>query len=151
MAHTQTHTHIYVDPNSIGIGLARLALLILMGLSYPIQFHPGRMYVDGIFFAGKPPDWHPEWRHSGLSAAIIITTFTIAFFVRDLELVLSLVGATGSTLMVYLLPGLFYFLAFRRYTLMQDKWRIVALFMAILGCFIVVVCVTFIILNQFLF
>lgn len=133
------------------IGIARIALLIVMALSYPIQFHPGRVYLDGLLFAGKPADWHPDARHSGVSAAIIFITFTLAFFVRDLELVLSLVGATGSTLMVYILPGLFYWVAFRNRTVREDKFRAVALFFLVLGCCIVVVCVTFILLNHFYF
>ena len=49
--------------------------------------------------------WHV---HLLLTGALCASAFVIAFFVDDLGVVLSVVGATGSTLISYILPGLFY-------------------------------------------
>ena len=42
----------------------------------------------------------------------MLTTATIAMLIDDLGIVLSIVGATGSTIVSYILPGLCYLLLF---------------------------------------
>ena len=125
--------------------------MLVVGCGYPIQFHPGRYYIDTLCFGSKPANWHPVLRHCSVSVFIIFITFTISFFVRRLDFVLGLVGATGSTLMVYILPGLFYYKAFSNKSFKEDRFRPFALALAIAGFFIMVICVTFIILNYTIF
>lgn len=43
-----------------------------------------------------------------ITVSFLILSFTLAMFVNDLGIVLALVGATGSTLVSYVLPGLIY-------------------------------------------
>ena len=50
--------------------------------------------------------------HYSITTAFVATTATIALLVDDLGVVLSVVGATGSTIVSYILPGLCYFLLF---------------------------------------
>ena len=50
--------------------------------------------------------------HYTITTIFVATTATIACTVDDLGLVLSVVGATGSTIVSYILPGACYFLLF---------------------------------------
>lgn len=64
----------------------------------------------------------------------------------DLGVVLSLVGATGSTIVSYILPGFVYYLTFKDEE-SSPKWKIMlALFQGCLGLIIMPVCLTFIFL-----
>jgi len=47
--------------------------------------------------------------HNGITIGIIVLAYTIACSVRDLGTVLAVVGATGSTTICYILPGLLYY------------------------------------------
>ncbi|KAF9054505.1 transmembrane amino acid transporter protein-domain-containing protein [Panaeolus papilionaceus] len=116
------------------IAFGQLAIVVLVLFSYPLQVHPCRNCLDKVFHhsktvaksadAGGAEDEdevvpeiegdehaHTEmsrFKHVVLTTAIIVSGFTIAFLVDDLELVLSFVGATGSTTISFILPGLFY-------------------------------------------
>lgn len=50
-----------------------------------------------------------ELRFALLSTAILILSYTVALSVSSLERVLAYVGATGSTSISFILPGLFYY------------------------------------------
>ncbi|KAL7753366.1 hypothetical protein RI367_001141 [Sorochytrium milnesiophthora] len=79
-------------------------------------------------------------RHIATTAGILILSYTVAFFVRSLDKVLAVVGATGSTTICYILPGLFY------YKLYQDQpWsltRVGAVCLSVTGVCIMVCCLT---------
>ncbi|ORX57199.1 hypothetical protein BCR36DRAFT_319389, partial [Piromyces finnis] len=47
--------------------------------------------------------------HNCITSIILILTYTIACSVKDLSTVLAVVGATGSTTICYILPGLLYY------------------------------------------
>jgi amino acid permease len=119
--------------SSLFIAIGQLAIVILVLVSYPLQVHPCRNCLDKVFHAGhahKPlptsetqaviaegdetdDDPHASsemssTRHTAITAAIIASGFTIAYFVNDLRLVLAFVGSTGSTTISFILPGLFY-------------------------------------------
>ncbi|PPQ63803.1 hypothetical protein CVT24_009798, partial [Panaeolus cyanescens] len=117
------------------IAFGQLAIVVLVLFSYPLQVHPCRNCLDKVFHHGDPAavpksrdadgaedeevtaelegDEHAHaemstLKHVVLTSAIIASGFTIAFLVDNLELVLSFVGATGSTTISFILPGLFY-------------------------------------------
>ncbi|KAH8103989.1 transmembrane amino acid transporter protein-domain-containing protein [Cristinia sonorae] len=113
---------------SIFIAVGQLAIAILVMFSYPLQVHPCRNCLDKVFHAGHvahkisatgedeievedehggSPDMSPL-KHTLLTIAIIASGFSIAYFVDDLQMVLSFVGSTGSTTISFILPGLFY-------------------------------------------
>jgi amino acid permease len=48
-----------------------------------------------------------------MQVLFLSTSFMIALNVKDLGVVLSLVGATGSTIVSLILPGVFYFRMFK--------------------------------------
>ncbi|KAF8817431.1 vacuolar amino acid transporter 5 [Phlegmacium glaucopus] len=119
---------------SIFIAVGQLAIAILVLFSYPLQVHPCRNCLDKVFHFGqwtnavKPTvagdeeeeeedddddDDHghnemSKLKHFWLTTAIVISGFTLAYLVDDLQIVLSFVGATGSTTISFILPGLLY-------------------------------------------
>lgn len=90
---------------SLFIALGQLAIVILVLVSYPLQVHPCRNCLDKVFHAGqshKPlptndddedvedddhaPADMSALKHAVLTAGIIASGFTIAFFVDDLRM-----------------------------------------------------------------
>ncbi|KAI0306057.1 vacuolar amino acid transporter 5 [Multifurca ochricompacta] len=107
---------------SLFIAVGQLAIAILVLFSYPLQVHPCRNCLDKVFHFGSTTDKFGHegvedehgagdmtpLKHTVLTAAVVAGTFSIAYFVDNLEMVLSFVGATGSTTISFILPGLFY-------------------------------------------
>ncbi len=86
---------------SLFIAFGQLAIVVLVLFSYPLQVHPCRNCLDKVFHAGQvgKSDNHEEddidehavvdmssLKHSILTAAIVISGFTIAYFVDDLQM-----------------------------------------------------------------
>jgi amino acid permease len=141
----------YVGSNIIGmypvtelVNGGQLAIAILVLLSFPLQLHPCRSSLYKVL-AGDSEIPRPNF--------IMITTFIMFFAyliaitgilyvtkVHDLKIVLSIVGATGSTTICYILPGLFYY----RMKVIEGElegregltWFAIGL--AILGCIVMV-------------
>ena len=79
-----------------------------------------------------------------LQMIFLITSLLIALTVKDLSVVLSFVGATGSTTVSYILPGVFYYKMFKNE---GPKWkRDLSLIQFLTGLVIVPVCLSFIFL-----
>ena len=93
---------------SLFIAVGQLAIAILVMFSYPLQVHPCRNCLDKVFHAGHvlssktgeiedaneeevvdehggSPDMSPL-KHTLLTVAIVISGFTIAYFVDDLQM-----------------------------------------------------------------
>ena len=86
--------------------------------------------------------WHV---HVLLTAVLCVSAFAIAFFVHDLGIVLAIVGATGSTLISYILPGLFYVVLYR-----DEGWSVERMLAAALlgwGMIVVPLCLVVIFLG----
>jgi len=152
---------------SLFIAVGQAAIVVLVLFSYPLQVHPCRNCLDKIFHAGEvvkqvraaaeeeDPDALPEvdddhaagemsaLKHTVLTAAIVVSGFTIAFFVNDLQLVLSFVGSTGSTTISFILPGLFYWQLTRADRNRNNTLSLCALALAVYGGFVFVFCLGF--------
>ncbi|KAL6705671.1 hypothetical protein ACN47E_006460 [Coniothyrium glycines] len=121
-------------PTSAASTIGRLAIVILVMFSYPLQIHPCRASIDACL------KWRPR-RHNQtegspsrntlmnntpkagsaqsremsdlkfavISTVLIIMSFITAMTVSSLEKVLAYVGSTGSTTISFILPGLFYY------------------------------------------
>lgn len=77
-----------------------------------------------------------------VTAIFLGLSYVIALSVDDLGVILSLVGATGSTLVSFILPGFCYFFLFREE---GPAWkRYCALLQGCVGLIIIPVCLTFI-------
>lgn len=124
-------------PNSPSANVGRVAIIILILFSYPLQAHPCRASLDKIIVSiqrgwekvetplsrtnsvagslrslssngeGRRQEMS-ELRWTILTTFILVTSYLVAMAVSSLEVVLSYVGATGSTAISFILPGLFY-------------------------------------------
>lgn len=142
--------------------IGKFALVLMVTLSYPLMFHPCRLSINNMVhwieveFSTKQDTLNersallnvdsevgtvPEHQDVPFSTNrfIIITflltvaTYTLALSITSFELVLSLVGATGSTLICFILPGLF------GHKLFQDKLnRFSSLALTIFGLLVMV-------------
>ncbi|KAK2463582.1 hypothetical protein APHAL10511_004333 [Amanita phalloides] len=120
---------------SLFIAIGQLAIVVLVLFSYPLQVHPCRYCLDKVFDFGHHQtakritedesdsdsdsdsdtveEAHGEsdmstTKHVLLTSGILVLGFTISLVVDNLEMVLSIVGCTGSTTISFILPGLFY-------------------------------------------
>lgn len=167
------------------VTIGRIAIVILVLFSYPLQCHPCRACLDKILLAigeywestrfGKggaynsltahdaeddhahtptsarhtgshDDDDHggsteiPEFKYIAMTTGILIASYIIAITVSQLDVVLSIVGSTGSTAVSFILPGSFY------YKLHQnDPWtlrKILSVSLLCYGLLIMVVCLT---------
>ncbi|KAI0272366.1 vacuolar amino acid transporter 5 [Gloeopeniophorella convolvens] len=146
---------------SLFIAVGQLAIAILVMFSYPLQVHPCRNCLDKVFHFGaavaKPDEDEVEDEHSAgdmsplkhavLTSAVIVCGFTIAYFVDDLERVLSFVGATGSTTISFILPGLFYWKLTKDDPNASKLLNRGALALSIYGGFVLVFCLSYNIHN----
>jgi amino acid permease len=125
-------------PSNAFSTIGRLAIVILVMFSYPLQIHPCRASVDACLkwrprrrngngatdASGSPsrnslvngggPVSRPitemsDLRFAVISTILIVLTFMTAMSVSSLEKVLAYVGSTGSTTISFILPGLFYY------------------------------------------
>ena len=121
-------------PAAAASTIGRLAIVILVMFSYPLQIHPCRASIDACL------KWRPrrrnqtegspsrttlihntpkpntpqsremsDYRFAIVTTILIITTFITAMTVASLDKVLAYVGSTGSTTISFILPGLFYY------------------------------------------
>ncbi|KAJ1983673.1 hypothetical protein H4R34_001144 [Dimargaris verticillata] len=85
--------------------------------------------------------------HIGVTVALLILSYLVAISVSQLDLVLSFVGSTGSTVISFILPGVFYYKLHQR-----SPWsvlKVAAVALAIYGTLVMVVCLSFNILRLF--
>ncbi|RYG63146.1 hypothetical protein EON64_16515 [archaeon] len=135
------------------VSLARIFVSLLVCFTYPLQCNPARRCVmtllaDVLRDKDKEPE---ELQHAVMVRYTAVTTvflglsFVIALSVEDLGLMLSLVGATGSTLVSYILPGFCYYFLFRNE---GPVWkRRLALLQGCVGVCLVPICLTFIFVS----
>lgn len=150
---------------SLFIAVGQLAIAILVMFSYPLQVHPCRNCLDKVFHAGHvlprktsgdedSDDIEIEDEHGGspgmsplkhvlLTVAIIASGFTIAYFVDDLQMVLSFVGSTGSTTISFILPGLFYWKLTRDDPEASKGLNRAALGLAVYGVLVCIFCLSY--------
>lgn len=123
-------------PTAAASTIGRLAIVILVMFSYPLQIHPCRASIDACVRwrprrrrdtstdgspsrnalmgnSGKPNvpsrTEMSDYRFAVVTTVLIILSFITAMTVSSLEKVLAYVGSTGSTTISFILPGLFYY------------------------------------------
>ncbi|KAF8311366.1 hypothetical protein DL93DRAFT_2083351 [Clavulina sp. PMI_390] len=136
--------------SSLFIALGQFAVVILVLFSHPMQVHPCRTCLDKVFDPKDPKAASENsaaemsaLKHTLLTWGIIILGFTIAYYVDDLQIVLSFVGSTGSVTISFILPGLFYYKLFgqRPETSRLQKWGSAGLF--IYGVLVFIFCLSY--------
>ncbi|KAG2136189.1 transmembrane amino acid transporter protein-domain-containing protein [Suillus cothurnatus] len=143
---------------SIFIAIGQLAIVLLITFSYPLQVQPCRNCLDKIFSVGASikvsssdndgeivdedhavADMSP-FKHTLLTAGITGVGFIIAYFVDNLQMVLSFVGTIGSTTISFILPGLLFWKISRDDPSVSRKLNKAALALAGYGCCVFVFC-----------
>ncbi|KAG2757064.1 vacuolar amino acid transporter 5 [Suillus brevipes Sb2] len=143
---------------SIFIAIGQLAIVLLIMFSYPLQVQPCRNCLDKIFHVGALAKVHSSdnddeivdedhtvadmspFKHMLLTAAITGVGFVIAYFVDDLQMVLSFVGTVGSTTISFILPGLLFWKISRDDPSVSRTLNKAALALAGYGCCVFVFC-----------
>lgn len=125
-------------PPAIASTIGKAAIVILVMFSVPLQVHPCRASLDAVLkwrpnkrssdrtsspsnrhllpTVAGPTDSHgapmatiSELRFALLTTFIVVLSYITALTVSQLDRVLAYVGATGSTSISFILPGLFYY------------------------------------------
>ncbi|KAI1432482.1 transmembrane amino acid transporter protein-domain-containing protein [Xylaria sp. CBS 124048] len=123
---------------SVASTIAKAAMVLLVTFSVPLQVHPCRASLDAILnwrpniipgTQGRtgsqsssrlllptaarsdhgPPAAMSDLRFAVITTILLVLAYTVALTVTSLERVLAYVGATGSTAISFILPGLFYY------------------------------------------
>ncbi|KAG6367677.1 hypothetical protein INS49_001871 [Diaporthe citri] len=128
---------IMMYPSSAASTIGKAAIVVLVMFSVPLQVHPCRASLDAVLRwrpnrahrgpdspsnrsllpnSSGPTDSHgapavsmSDMRFALLTTVIIVLAYITSLTVSQLDRVLAYVGATGSTSISFILPGLFYY------------------------------------------
>lgn len=127
---------ILMYPASFTTTLARFCIVLMVTFSFPLMFHPARISVNNIYHSlngeeeKEAADEYTSLLHYSqqqenllvrttnvvplsnqvfnvITIALLVAIFTLAITIKSFALVLAIVGATGSTAISFILPGLF--------------------------------------------
>ncbi|KAH8550289.1 transmembrane amino acid transporter protein-domain-containing protein [Umbelopsis sp. PMI_123] len=141
-------------PASLFVTGGRVAIVILVLLSYPLQCHPCRNSLDKVLsFNSAPVDENgakvlsppSTAKFIAMTMGILITTYCVAITMTKLDIVLAFVGSTGSTVISFILPAMFYLKLHE-----GQPWtfsKITALCLGVYGCFVMVICLSYNIMH----
>lgn len=133
-------------PENAFVSIGRMSLVLNVALSFPLQSHPARNSIDAILFPNyQNPEQKTKLRYYIETSVMCVAAYAIAFVVKDLGVVFSVIGATGSTTICYILPGSFYFKIAERDGLTVK--RVAAAAMVCLGFAVMITSLTFIVLS----
>jgi len=126
--------------------IARLALVFVVTFSYPVVFHPMRICCESMF---NGPRFQRFQKLSDLTRRIIVATvlllvsWVIGMVFEQLDVVLSLSGATGATVISFVLPGYLLWLAFPENHKCPNGWyQICGMALCFFGLIFMVISVT---------
>lgn len=120
---------ILLYPQAASTTVARFAIVLMVTFSFPLMFHPARISVNNIYYwltRTDEPELGPEDEQAPLVAGrkahvvpfptpvfmvitlvLLAVAYVLAVSIKLFALVLAVVGATGSTAISFILPGLF--------------------------------------------
>lgn len=126
---------ILLYPNAMSATIGRSCIAFMVLFSFPLMIHPARISVNNIYYwvqtelgktINESSEEHPtesstllnNHKHSPvvplpnsrfyiISVTMLIVGYTLAVSIKSFALVLAVVGATGSTAISFILPGLF--------------------------------------------
>ena len=102
-------------PDNTITSTARIFVSLVVAFHFPLQAHPARRSVlsllSYVIDGGRETENNFVYytRYILTTVIFLACSLSIALTVSDLGLMLSLVGATGSTMISYVLPGWFYY------------------------------------------
>ena len=140
---------------------ARVCVSAIVMFHYPLQANPARRSVLTLLQSldgGQEPTVNLyNARYVIITTMFLLISFFIAITVEDLGVILALVGASGSTIVSYILPGLFYYRIFQRNdeeineNSEEPRWKLyVAVVQLIVGIVLIPTCMTMILVDHFM-
>ena len=130
-------------PNNGITSAARVFVSLVVSFHYPLQANPARKCLMSLWThvtGGEEPTECTAYyfRYVTITFIFLIISLSVALTVKDLGLMLALVGATGSTAISYILPGIFYYKMFKG---TNPEWLSnYAYIQYLIGCFLVPFC-----------
>ncbi|XP_077797221.1 solute carrier family 38 member 6 isoform X3 [Macaca mulatta] len=92
-------------PHDVVVMTVKLCMLFAVLLTVPLIHFPARKAVMMMFFSNFPFSWI---RHFLITLALNIIIVLLAIYVPDIRNVFGVVGASTSTCLIFVFPGLFY-------------------------------------------
>eukprot|EP00039_Didymoeca_costata_P033131 m.40800 g.40800 ORF g.40800 m.40800 type:complete len:486 (-) comp9712_c0_seq2:64-1521(-) len=129
------------DPSDGYIMVGRMAVAIVILFSYPVLAFPCLNAIDELMF--DPHKWKFSYCRRGILMSFTLgIQYVIAMTVADISVPLGIAGSTGSTLICFILPSLFFFKLSPAPA--TDPHKIVAAILIIIGvlCFVISTVVT---------
>lgn len=134
-------------PRTTPILIVRVCLSLAVSFSYPVLNHPGRNSFSSLIFNVADATQLHWIKYNFITWVLVLCTFVIAMVTDDLGLVLGVVGATGTTTICFVLPGLFYYylpdkeLEYNGEINYRSK-KYLAMVMVVVGCLLIPFSVT---------
>ena len=118
------------------VTVIRVLISLLVTFTFPLQSHPSRNCIMDLWehrssTEGSRSTW--VFRYVFITLTFLIMANFVGSVVENLSTVLAVVGATGSTTVSYLLPGITYYVMHSK----PHKKRYLALLQMSLGCIII--------------
>eukprot|EP01134_Creolimax_fragrantissima_P005102 CFRG5102T1 len=150
---SETESNILLNfPLNTLSSIARLAISFVVAVSYPLMTHPTRSAGLHLYEIIMNNFGSKQYHSSGktvywtVTVVVLAVTYGLAMIVTDLGFVFSLIGATASTMIAFVLPGTFFVKQYQndpRKTLADKAYYWSAWFFIIFGCCFSVIAVTF--------
>nr|CAB3266256.1 sodium-coupled neutral amino acid transporter 2 [Phallusia mammillata] len=132
------------DPSDVLTLIVRLTVLVAVILTVPLTHFPARKALTFLLFPNKDFSWAI---HLGIMMFLLTFINILVIFVPSIREVFGIIGATASTMLVFVLPCVF-FLKLSPLKLKSPK-KISALVMCIIGLCLMVESLTVIIIGYF--
>ena len=128
--------------------VARICTSLLVSFSYPLLCVPGRTSMMSLWAMRDPEGTVLDksmlkQRFYICTASFLLGSYTVAMITDNLGVVLALIGATGATIITYILPGAAFYVLYPEGTAPEWK-RKMAYGFVVFGIFIMPFCLAFI-------
>eukprot|EP01080_Neovahlkampfia_damariscottae_P010248 gene10248-2667_t len=131
----------FTDSGDLMMTIAKLAIVLVIILSFPMIHFCCRDSIEDIFFNG----WEFSWTRWILEAALLCSvSYGLAVFIPNITVVFGLTGATTGSLVVFIYPGV---LLAKHHP--KIIWKIAGICSAILCTILGIICTTAIVLDTF--
>lgn len=134
----------YVDSTDLLTLVVRITVLIAVVLTVPLTHFPARKALSFMIFPDETFRWS---RHLGVMGFLLTLINILVIFVPSIKEVFGLIGATASTMLVFVLPSTFFIIIDPRPN--TSKKKLSAFLMAGLGIVLMAISLTTIILSYF--
>jgi len=132
----------FVDSSDILTLTVRITVLLAVVLTVPLTHFPARKALTFLLY----PDQDFKWsRHLGIMLVLLSLINVLVIFVPSIKDVFGIIGATASTMLVFVLPSIF----FLKISKKPLKSKILALLMGVIGIGLMVESLTTIIIGYF--